>query len=100
MKVDFEVQDKEQILSNIKEAMGGRALAKMVDFDLSADEMVVTISKMGKSKLFFSAQESDAGITYTLTKEKIAFSHKAFKGEVTEKIVKVIQKAGGKVTDS
>ena len=98
MEVDFELSDRDQILANIKKAMGGRQLSKMVDFDMQSGEMVVTISKLGKSKLVFSEKTNDKGLTYTLSKEKIAFAHKAFKDDVTDKIIGVIEQAGGTVS--
>ena len=98
MKVDFQTQDKDKIIADIQNAMGDRALSKMVKFEMGGDELVVVISKMGTSKLVFSEACHDGGIVYTLTKEKIAFAHKAFKDDVTSKIVSVITKAGGKVT--
>ena len=56
-----------------------------------------TISKLGTSILSFAEKATAGGLEYTLASEKIAFAHKAFKGEVTEKILKIVEKAGGKV---
>lgn len=98
MKVRFDTKDRQKILSDIKSQMGGRALADIVDFSMSGGGLLVTISKMGKSTLNFSEAEDDAGLTYNLTKEKIAFSHKMFKDEVTQKILDVIKKAGGTIS--
>ena len=98
MKVVFDTKDRTKILDDIKEAMGGRSLAEIVDFSMTSNQLVVTISKMGTSKLEFSESETDSGYTYTLTKEKIALTHKAFKDEVTKKILSVVEKAGGKIS--
>ena len=98
MKVDFPGNDREKILADIQAAMGGRQLAEMVDFDLGNNGLLVTISKMGKSTLQFAESPNGDGLTYSLAKEKIAFTHKPFKDEVTEKILNVIEKAGGKVS--
>ena len=98
MKVLFELKDRSQILAKIQEAMGGRKLGDMVNFALSAGALTVTISKMGTSTLTFKEQDTPEGLVYKLDSEKIAFTHKAFKGEVTDKIVKVIERAGGRVT--
>lgn len=98
MKVQFDLKDRNAILAKIKDALSGRKLGDMVDFSLAAGKLVVTISKMGTSTLEFKEAETPNGISYALASEKIAFTHKAFKGEVTDKIVKVIEKAGGKVT--
>lgn len=98
MKVTFSQKDRDQILSSIKEAMGDRKLAEMVDFSMEPGTLKVTISKMGTSTLNFVEKETDSGMEYALNEEKIAFAHRAFKDEVTDKIVKVVQKAGGSVS--
>ncbi len=77
--------------------MAGRKLADMVNITLTKGKLEVIISKLGTSTLTFAEKESDKGLEYNLTSEKIAFTHKAFKDEVKDKIVKVIEKAGGKV---
>ncbi len=98
MKVKFIETNRDQVLANIKAALGNRKLSEIVDFSLVAGKLQVTISKLGTSTLLFDETSNSAGLEYTLTSEKIAFSHKAFKGEVTDKIVAVIEKAGGKLS--
>jgi hypothetical protein len=98
MKVAFAHKDRNKILSSIKAQMDGRKLGEMVDFALAGGLLTVTISKLGTSTLEFTETETPGGLDYTLAKEKIAFTHKAFKDEVTQKIVKVIESAGGKVS--
>jgi hypothetical protein len=98
MKVEFSGNDRDKILGDIKAAMGGRQLAEMVNFELGSKGLIVTISKMGTSTLQFDESPSGDGLTYNLSKEKIAFTHKPFKDEVTAKILNVIEKAGGKVS--
>ena len=103
MKVQFTETDPANVLEAIKAAMAGRKLGDIVDFTLEGQQLLVTISKMGTSTLTFH-QETNAGkssaaggLTYNLAKEKIAFTHKAFKSEVERKIVQVIEQAGGSV---
>lgn len=98
MKVFFSEKNRDKILASIKDAMGDRALGQMVSFSLGAGMLEVVISKLGTSTLQFKEKEVDKGLEYVLSHEKVAFTHKAFKDEVTAKIVKVIQKAGGQVT--
>ena len=97
MEVTFPEKNLGTIVDKIKSALGGRELGKMVSFDHSGNEMVVTISKFGTSTLHFDCKETPNGCQLTLGKEKIAFAHKPLKNEVTEKIIKVIQQAGGSV---
>lgn len=98
MNVKFPEKDLGVIIDKIKNALGGRELGKMVSFDQVGNEMIVTISKFGTSTLTFSNKSGTDGSQLKLEKEKIALTHRALKGEVTEKIVKVIQQAGGTVT--
>jgi hypothetical protein len=95
MQIHFHDNDPKSIIAKIKDVMGDRQLGKMVTFDLSGNEMIVTISKLGTSSLHFTCSKVTDGCDFELTKEKIALAHKPLKGEVTAKIYKVIEKAGG-----
>jgi hypothetical protein len=100
MQIQFPDHDPQVILSKLEEAMGGRQLAKMVHFDMNGSELVVTISKLGTSTLHFACDKTPKGCHFALSKEKIALAHRPLKGEVTEKIMKVIEKAGGQISGS
>lgn len=95
MNIQFQEKDPQVVLSKIKEAMGDRQLGKMVSFDLSGDEMVVTISKLGTSTLHFKYSQNVQGTHFVLAKEKIALAHRPMKADVSAKVLNVIQKAGG-----
>ncbi|MFW7377619.1 MAG: hypothetical protein ACOH5I_02270 [Oligoflexus sp.] len=97
MKILFSEKSTEVIVDALTDAMGGRQLAKMVSFDVKNDQMVVTISKLGTSTLTFSRKETSDGSEFNLAQEKIALAHRPMKNEVKEKILKVVQKAGGKI---
>ena len=97
MRVHFPETDRNKVLANIKTALGDRKLAEMVNFAMAPGKLEVTISKLGTSVLSFAEKSVEKGLEYTLASEKIAFAHKAFKDEVTQKIIRVIEKAGGKV---
>lgn len=97
MKISFSEKNRDKILASIKAAMTGRKLAEMVNISLTKGKLEVVISKLGTSTLTFSEQEHEGGFDYALASEKIAFTHKAFKDEVTAKIFKIIEQAGGKV---
>ncbi len=99
MHIHFTDNDPNTVISKIKDVMGDRALSKMVSFDMSGNEMIVTISKLGTSSLHFTCSKGAQGCQFELTKEKIALAHKPLKGEVTAKIYKVIEKAGGVIKE-
>ncbi len=98
MNIEFKEKDRNKILASIHEAMGGRKLAELVTFNLKTGALEVVISKLGTSTLTFAESPAATGISYKLTSEKIAFTHKAFKDEVTKKIMAVIEQAGGKIS--
>ena len=87
------------MIDTIKSVMGGRQLAKMVSFEYASKQLLVKISKLGTSTLIFDHVDSKEGAHFSLSGEKIALSHKPMKGEVKSKIFKVIEKAGGKVSE-
>jgi len=97
MKFRFPKQDGKTIVKAIQEALGGRSLADLVKFDANPSSLIVTISKLGTSTLTFSRAEAGDEVEYTLQEEKIAFTHRAFKDDVTQKLLNVIEKAGGKL---
>ncbi len=98
MKIFFPENDPEKNVSSIEEELGGRKLGKMVKFILDDGNLKVKISKLGTSELNFSYAANGDGMTWELSKEKIALSHKAFKDEVMDKIFKIIKKVGGEIS--
>ncbi len=100
MKFSLPESDPSTVKSKVLEALGGRELGKIVNFDFAADNLTVTINKLGKSKLIFDQKHTGEGLVYTLVNEKIAFSHKAFKGEVVTKLLNVIEGVGGTIIET
>ena len=97
MQFTFFEQDPIALIEILKKAMGKRELAKIVDFSWTGERLMVTISKAGKTTLEFSKNDIPNGSRYRMEKEKIAFSHRIFKKEVTEKIVNLIEQIGGQM---
>jgi len=100
MKFSLPESNPSDVENKVLDALGGRELGKIVDFNFTDDTLTVTISKLGTSKLSFDQIKQDNSLVYTLKSEKIAFSHKAFKGEVMSKLLKVIEGIGGTVLES
>ena len=98
MEVQFPEKDLNVIIGKLKEVMGDRELSKMVNFEKQSEGLLVTISKLGTSTLHFDCKQTPQGCHLTLSKEKIALAHRPLKNEVTNKIIKVIEQAGGKVS--
>ncbi len=97
MKFSFPKNEPEKILNAIIDELGGRELGKLLQFERVGSDLKVIISKLGTSVFEFKGTSSDAGLEYNLVNEKVAFTHKAFKADVMEKLCRVIEKVGGNV---
>lgn len=97
MRLFFQDNSTDTITAKIAEQLekDGR-YNKIVSVASDNDAFVVTIQKLGKSKLVFSKQNSH----WSLEKEKIALSHRAYKGKVYHIIEKVVVSLGGRVEKS
>ena len=94
MKFKFPGKDADKIISMMTENLSGRKLGEMVSLEQKDEGIVVTISKLGTSTLEFAKTEEGG---FELANEKIAFAHRIFKDEVTEKICQIIETCGGEV---
>jgi hypothetical protein len=99
MKVQFAKQSTQTIITGIRQAMDGRALGDMVSIDEERGGLLVKISRLGTSSLQFDRSENGEFAVFTLSEEKIAFAHRAFKDEVKSKLVHIIEKSGGKILE-
>lgn len=100
MKIRFPKQANNDIISAIQKTMSGRSLGDLVSIGEESGSLMVKISKLGTSTLLFERKDESEFAVFTLTTEKIAFAHKAFKDEVKQKLVHVIEKSGGTVLES
>jgi hypothetical protein len=97
MKIHFTNTEPSVVVEGLKEALGGRKLGELLSIDLHGNDIHVTIRKMGTSTLQFSHSAKGPGHTWELTTEKLALTHRAFKGEVMDKLTKIVQQLGGNV---
>ena len=100
MKIHFPKLSNSQIIAQLTKTMEGRSIGDLVKLEEESGNLVVKISKLGTSTLTFTRKEAGDQVEFNLTSEKIAMAHKAFKGEVTDKLVGVIERSGGKVSRS
>ena len=100
MKIFFPKKpSSEEVIQKITSEMGSRKIADLLSFDASDTSLEILIKSMGTSKLTFDRKEGSDETCFALCKEKIALTHRAFKGELTKKLVTIIEKAGGRVED-
>ncbi len=100
MRFLFNDKDPVKVKDKIMEALGGRELGKMVQFELNGKTLDVIISKFGTSKLSFEHFAKGDTLEFNLQSEKIAFAHRAFQDDVKNKICKVIEQVGGKILET
>ena len=97
MKAFFAGKDLNAIKQAIEDAMKGRKLGDLTQMSVVGTRLEATISKMGTSKLVFASTARDGGTEVTLTEEKLALAHRPLRGEVKEKLARVVEQAGGTV---
>ena len=97
MKIRFTKKDPTQVFQQFQEQLRGRKLGELVQFESVDQNIRVIIKKMGTSILEFEHQQEGDLHEWVLTTEKIALAHRAFKGEILEKIIAMVEKIGGSV---
>lgn len=97
MEIYFKDKNTNEVIEGIKHKLDGRKLGDLLKIEADGEDIRVTISKMGTSTLEFSHHNTKEGHSWELSKEKLAFTHRAFKGEIVEKLTEIIGSMGGKV---
>lgn len=97
MNLFFELNDTSAVIKAIDQVLSGRKLGDIVKLSQSGNDLVVTFSKFGTSTLLFSSAPKNKGLEFKLSSEKIAFTHRALKDEVKEKLCRAVEQAGGKI---
>ena len=84
-------------LASFQGALKGRALGDIVSMRRDGGDVLITFSRLGTSEVRFKVTEREGGFRCERGAEKIAFAHKAFRGEIESKVAKVLEKLGAKV---
>ena len=100
MQIFFQDKTPHEVISEIQEKLSNRKIGKIVFFELNGSNIHVKIKKAGTSTLEFEHSHAEGGHKWTLSKEKIALTHRVFKSEVIGKIGKVIGDIGGTLEKS
>jgi len=97
LKAFFANKTATNVVEDIRKAITGRKLGEITQLEEKAGNIVVTISKLGTSVLTFATKVRDGGVEIALTGEKLALAHRPIRGEVTNKLTKVVEQVGGNV---
>lgn len=98
MRAFFKDKDPQAIVAALTAAMSGRKLGQLTQLKLTPGAIVATVSKMGTSTLTFTTTPQDGGTLVILTEEKLALAHKPLRNEVKDKFTRLVEQAGGTVT--
>lgn len=97
-----------QLLSDVRNAISGRELGKIVSFEAPPESscapgsgfaLKVVISKVGTSYLNFqiTPMASGSGFLARLESEKIALAHRPFRSDIESKLARVLTSCGATV---
>ncbi len=87
----------QKFIETITQALSGRDLGKIVSFNLSGNEVMIQFSKLGKSEVVFQVNAEGNNFTCQHKSEKIALTHRALRGDIESKLIKVLENSGAKV---
>lgn len=87
----------EKFLRKIERALAKGELGKYAKMTLALPEARIAFDKMGTTEFIY--QVTGEGETFTATKirEKVAFTHALFRGEVERELERIIHRFGGNV---
>src|SRR6478609_5505847 len=96
----FEVanQGADAFVDAIQKALGSRKLGDFVAFEKRGDAIVLLFTRLGTSEIHFTVTPVGSGFRAKSSSEKIAFAHRAFRGEFESRVVRLLEKAGAKVS--
>jgi hypothetical protein len=91
----FQNVDTNVFAQNFSNALKGRELGKIVSLSASQDVITITLAKLGTSELRYSVvKQTDGTRVATLTQEKIALTHRAFRSDIEQKLMRILEKCG------
>ena len=95
MQVQFADKDVKQILERVQKNLEENSLRKLVRFSLEGENLVLIVSKLGKSYVTLSSEDSqEGGLIFSVSHEKILPHHKVLKPMVIGELKKVLVKSG------
>jgi hypothetical protein len=91
----FQNSDTSAFAQAFSKALGGRELGKILSVSATTDTLVITMSKLGTSRLkYVVTHQADGRHTAKLQDESIALTHRAFRAEIERKLTRVLESCG------
>lgn len=94
----FECSSKtiQEFVSQVEAALDGRDLGEITKFQLVGQELKVIFTKLGTTELTYKIENLSQGFRAQLSNEKIAFTHRPLKADITAKLAKVMEREGAR----
>lgn len=86
----------EQFNSAFLAAIKDRNIGKIASSTYNANEkkFILTFNKLGQSTITYNVMPKDSSLLLTKNDEKIAFAHRPFRQEISEKLTGILKKLG------
>jgi hypothetical protein len=96
MKIYFKEYQPLDVAKKLRNNLAKHSSKGWIDLKLQKNKIIITVSKLGTSKIFFSSSSYGAkGCCWELTDMKVAFAHKLYREDFKSRTVKFFQQAGG-----
>ena len=96
---NFRVRDIEpsKFVKKVRRVLMKSELGKVASFEEKGDQITITFSQLGKSHIYFDVEQEENAFLAKKTKEKIAFTHGAFRKDVEKRLSDLIVKLGAEM---
>ena len=99
MDVIFKSLDLQEILAKVNQNLRKSPLNKMVHLTLDENQLIMTVSKLGKSRIYMEVLQWESETRFTVKREDIRPQHKPLRPFVVDSICNVLEQSGGTVKD-
>jgi len=88
----------QEFVQKVESALEGRDLGEITKFKLNGNELLVVFSKLGTTELKYKIDIINDGFHAQLVGEKIAFTHRPLKADITARLARVMEREGASCT--
>ena len=98
MKVYFQKSRTADVVKELKKTMLKTESKQWIDIHLEQNNITITISKLGTSKLFFLSNDfAVQGCCWHLIDMEVAFTHRVYRKKFKEEAIRFFKQIGGSV---
>ena len=95
---EFADQDAAKVTKKVTRLIRTGPMKSIVKFIHKTDQIEVVFSQFGTSKIFYDVEAAGEGFKAKKSKEKVMFTHKAFRKEVEKYLSDILKRIGAKFT--